>query len=114
MAEEEVVPKARLSEAMDALMKTDEGRELASKIRGKLKDLSDQFKNLEGDDKEKFIDEFRDKFSESFNDLRDSIKMKAGEGDFDEDYEPIHEGHGPPPNYVMFLIAILIVILVFG
>lgn len=115
MAEEEVVSDSRMKNAMDELMKTEAGRELAEKLRGKLKELNEQFKGLSGEDKKTFSSEFREKFSESFSDLKDSFKAKLVEdSDGDDGFVPPPTGYFPQPNYMLFLVAITLVILVFG
>ena len=116
MAQDDVVgnSNSRMREAMDELMKSEEGRQLADKLKGKLKELNDQFKGLSGDDKKKFAEEFRDKFTESFGDLKDSLKMKVGDDFSDDGSIPTQTNFAPQPNYVLFLVAIIIVVIVFG
>lgn len=122
MAGDEGFSGSRMKEAMDELAKSEGGRELAEKLRSKLKQLNDQFKGLSGDDKSKFLDEFREKFSDSLGDLKDSLKMNIGgnvDGEFrirDDENEPTQPPieHLPQPNYMLFLLAIVIILVVFG
>lgn len=112
-------PKAK--GALDELLKTEEGRELAAKIRIRLKELNEQFKGLTGDDKKEFIDNFREKFSDSLGDLKDSLREKISgspDGQFkikDDNSQippPVH--YGPQQNYMLFIGAIVIVLILFG
>lgn len=103
---------------IEELMKTPEGRDLADKIRNKLIDLNTQFKNLSPDDKIKFADEFKVKFQETFEDLKDSLKAQLGSdlnGESDDfSDEQIPSNYGPQPNYFLFLIAFILILLLFG
>lgn len=111
-----------MKEAMDELAKSEEGRELAGKLRAKLKEMNDQFKGLSGDDKTKFLSEFREKFSDSLGDLKDSLSMKIGDN-VDGEFK-IREDESEPtrpltdliaqPNYMLFLFAIALILIVFG
>lgn len=102
---------------IEELMKTPEGRDLADKIRNKLIDLNTQFKNLSPDDKQKFAEEFKGKFQETFEDLKDSLKAQLGSDlsdETDEFNEQIPSNYGPQPNYFLFLIAFILILLLFG
>lgn len=119
MANEEVFSQSRMKSAMDDLMKSEEGRKFADELRTKLKDLNDQFKGLSGTDKELFLKEFKTKFADTLGDLKESLKMQVGDevdGNFKirDDTEPIFTDFPPQPNFMLFLFAILLVILVFG
>ncbi|KAG5678194.1 hypothetical protein PVAND_007887 [Polypedilum vanderplanki] len=106
--------------AIDELMKTPEGQALADKIRNKLKDLNTQFKELSPEDREKFTKDFQEKFSETFQDVKESIKARM---DQNPDYASAEEEReipinnfrvAPEPNYFFFLIAFIIVLVIFG
>lgn len=120
MAEDQVFKNPHIKSAMDELMKTEEGKKLAEKLENKLKELSDKFQGLSGDEKKKFMGEFREKFSDSFGDIKDSLKMKVGEnvngGDFK--FQEEESGSTSPlnyqTNYLPFLIALLFIVLIFG
>lgn len=122
MAGQEGFSSSRMKDAMDELAKSEGGRELADQLRSKLKELNDKFKGLTGDDKTKFLDEFREKFSDSLGDLKDALKINVGgnvDGEFrirDEENESTQPpmGNSPQPNYMLFLLAIVIILLVFG
>lgn len=115
MAEEKVVENSRMKEAMAELMKTEAGRELAEQLRSKLKAMNDQFKGLSDEDKKNFAGEFREKFADSFNDLKDSFKEKLGDGFNGADQSaPPPSRYTPEPNYYLFLIAIAVILIVFG
>lgn len=97
------------------LMKTSEGRELADKIREKLKDLNSQFKNLSPDDKRKFSNEFQGKFAETFNELKNVLKQKfESEEKPDEFIEEFSENYEQNTTYFVFIVAILIILMLFG
>jgi hypothetical protein len=102
--------------AIDELMKSPEGQQLADKIRDKLKDLNVQFKGLSQDDKKKFVSEFQGKFSETFEELKESLKAKmdpdTGEQEEENPFDNMR--HSSQPNYTLFLIASIILLLVLG
>jgi uncharacterized protein (UPF0305 family) len=121
MSDSPPIDTQKAKSAIDELMKTAEGQALADKIRDKLKDLNVQFKGLSQDDKKKFVDEFKGKFSETFEDLKSSLKMRMV--DDSSDFEAVEEAENIPiddfrystsPNYTLFLIAFIIVLVVFG
>lgn len=112
---------ARTANALDQLMKTPEGRELADQIRSKLKGLNEQFKGLSGVDKKQLVEEFKTKFADSLGDLKTNIKNNAGNdigGTFklrmesDDGENLVHSIL--PPNSRLFLLALLIIIVLFG
>jgi len=111
------------------LLKTENGRKMADEIRGKLTDLNEQYKGLEGDEKQKFIDGFKDKFRDALSGLKVAVanqldKAAGGDGsgetpDFVVDPTnapppPTPMRYSPTPNYTLFLIAFLFVVVVFG
>lgn len=116
--------KAKL--AMKELMKTPEGREIANKIKSRLKDLDVAFQGLKNSDKAEFMKKFKGKFSETFDDLRESIKKNIiDSGDVESDDPSFEEDENipnnnfnvfqssPQPNYLLFLVAFLIILLLF-
>lgn len=122
MSVEEDFETPNMKSAMAQLMKSEEGRELASKLRTQLKKLNDQFTGLSGDEKTKFLDEFREKMGKHFGDLKEGIKSKMGgndDGDFkirDDSESSIPQSvvYNPSPNYLLFFIAFLLIVAVFG
>lgn len=120
MADQDTFETPRIKGAMDELMKSEEGRELASKLREQLTNLNNQFKNLKGEDKKKFLEEFREKMGDSFGTLKDTIKSKmaSGDGEFkfggEESSTPRSVVYDPSPNYWLFFIAFVAIIVVFG
>ena len=117
------IDHAKAKAAIDELMKTPEGQELAEKIRGKLKNLNMQFKGLSQDDKQKFVKEFQGKFTETFEELKDSLKsrldpdaqdsLSAGENE-DIPLSNLHNQYSPQPSYTLFLIAFIAILIIFG
>ncbi|CAO1332399.1 unnamed protein product [Diamesa tonsa] len=112
---------ARTASALEQLMKTPEGRELADQIRSKLKDLNEQFKGLSGVDKKQLVDEFKTKFADTLGNLKANLKNNAEDdigGTFkfrletDESENVVHSIL--PPNSRPFLLALLIIIALFG
>lgn len=113
---------ARTANALEQLMKTPEGRELADQIRSKLKGLNEQFKGLSGVDKKQLVDEFKTKFADTLGNLKANLKNNADEDDIggtfklrlesDETENTIHSFL--PPNSRPFLLALLIIIVLFG
>lgn len=115
---------AKAKFAMQELMKTEEGRKIADKIKARLRDLDVAFQGLGENDKQEFMKKFKGKFSETFDDLRESIKKnvidsEAPNDDFvggdtlpNDNINPLR--HTPQPNYGLFLVAFLIVLVVFG
>lgn len=121
MSDEEVFSNSRIKGAMSELMKTEDGRVLAENLRIKLKELNDQFKGLSGEEKLTFLHDFRNKFADSLGDLKDTLKIRTGErvdGEFkfqDGDGPmPPFENHAALTNFWPFLIAVLIILLIFG
>lgn len=120
MFDEKTFETPRMKGAMDELMKSEEGRELASKLREQLTALNNQFKNLKGEDKRKFLEEFKDKMSDGFGNLKETIrsKMTSGDGEFkfggEESSTSRSVVYDPSPNYWLFFIAFVSVIVVFG
>jgi hypothetical protein len=122
MASEDMFSNPRMKSAMEQLMKTDEGKELADKLKVKLRELNEAFKDLKGDDKLKFLTDFKEKFSESIGDLKDTLSMKMGD-EVDGEFKMREDDGGSPPppshyvaqpNYFLFLIAIVLVVLLFS
>jgi hypothetical protein len=110
-----------MKSAMAQLMKSEEGRELASKLRVQLKKLNDQFTGLSGNEKKEFLNKFREKMGEHFGELKEGIKAKLGgeDGEFkltdDEDSSiPQSIVYNPSPNYALFLVAFLVILAIFG
>ena len=119
MSEENEFTNSKVKNAMDEMMKSEEGRALAEQLRDKLKELNNQFKGLDGDEKKKFLSEFREKFSEKLGDLKDSLNINLGESENGQFKFHNDEGSVPPPvaytpNYLTFIVAILLVVLLFG
>ena len=112
---------ARTANALEQLMKTPEGREVAEQIRSKLKGLNEQFKGLSGVDKKHLVEEFKTKFADSLGNFKANLKNNAGDdigGTFklrmesDEAENIVHSIL--PPNSRLFLLALLIIIILFG
>lgn len=112
---------ARTANALEQLMKTPEGRELADQIRSKLKGLNEQFKGLSGVDKKQLVDEFKTKFADTLGNLKANLKDNAGDdigGTFklrlesDETESTVYSML--PPNSRPFLLALLIIVALFG
>lgn len=119
MSTEDGFAKSRMKGAMDELMKSEEGRELASKLRNKLKELNDQLTGLSGEEKKKFLGEFREKFSDSLGELKDNFKSSLGDSLDGEFKIRGDEGSSTPTservtNYFPLLFAIFVLVLVFG
>lgn len=119
----DVFGSSRMKDAIDELSKSEEGRNLAEKLRTKLKELNEQFKGLSGNEKAKFLSEFREKFSDSLGDLKDSLNLKVGENvdgefkmkeDANDAFRHTTEHNMLQPNYKLFLLAIVIVLFLFG
>lgn len=118
---------AKAKEAMDQLMKTPQGREIAEKIKAKLRDLDVQFQTLQGEDKKEFMKKFKGKFADSFDDLRETLKKNILDTEPEEDFvsgdsalPPFESTEFNPlrsvaqPNYKLFVVAFIIVLLIFG
>lgn len=119
MSEESLpVDAQKARSAIDELMKTPEGQQLAEKIREKLKGLNEQFKGLSKDDRQKFADEFKGKFTETFEDLKDSLRSSIeGNKDDQSDQELPNQNqfnYSPQQSYTLPLIASIIVLIIFG
>lgn len=129
MASEGELPfdPAKAKEAMDQLMKTPQGREIADKIKAKLRELDLQFQTLKDGDKKEFMKKFKGKFSESFDDIRESLRKNIIENEPEEDFMSGNDALPTPestefnplrsvaqPDYKLFLIAFIIILLVFG
>lgn len=117
MASDDLLAKPNIKVAMDELMKSEEGRELASKLRNKLKELNDQFTGLSGEEKKKFLGEFREKFADSLGEIKDSFKtLDDASGQFK--LRGDESDSVPTPvsitNYFPLLFAILVLAVVFG
>lgn len=113
----ETFQPSRLKEAMDELMKSEEGRELAENLRTKLKEMNEQFKDLSGEDKQKFVNEFRNKFADSLGNLQANLKQGNEENDefrFQNDEKSSFDSFNASTNYWPFLIAIFVILLIFG
>lgn len=111
--------KAKL--AMAELMKTPEGREIAEKIKTKLRELDVQFQGLTDIDKKEFMTKFKGKFTETFDDLRESIKKSVldDEPSIDDDLggnfeNPSQFQIDPQPFNWLFIAAVLFVVFVIG
>lgn len=122
MANQAMFDNPRMKSAMEQLMKTDEGKELADKLKLKLRELNEAFQDLKGDDKMKFLTDFKERFSDSMGDLKETLKMKIGE-EIDGEFKVREDGedsfaapsqHVLQPNYMLFLIAIVLVFLLFS
>lgn len=111
---------ARTANALEQLMKTPEGRELADQIRSKLAGLNEQFKGLSGVDKKKLVEEVKTKFAETLGNLKENLKNAGDDlgGTFklrvesDDADNTVHSLL--PPNSRPFLFALLIIIMLFG
>ncbi|CRL08749.1 CLUMA_CG021304, isoform A [Clunio marinus] len=111
MSDDSPFENSRMRGAMDALMKSEEGREIAENLKSKLKQLNDQFKDLNHGEKQKFLNEFRDKFSESIGSLKDTLGEKYGET-FEEEVPNAYTQQ--LLNYLPFMIGVTILLLIFG
>lgn len=118
MSDDEIFKGLRMKGGMEELMKSEEGRELATKLRSKLKELNDQFTGLSGDEKAKFLTDFREKFKDTLGELPKSFDNKLddnSDGTFKirEDISDF-----APQKYLMgyfpFLVAVFVIVLVFG
>lgn len=123
MSDDDVLnSNVRIKGAMDELMKTEEGRELAGKLKAKLKELSDQFEGMKVEEKKEFLNTFRKEFSSSLGDVKDKLKLQLGEkvdGEFrlhdDGDGSiPSPLNYAPQPNYTLFLVAVLLIVMIIG
>lgn len=119
---------AKAKFAMQELMKTPEGRKIADKIKARLKDLDVAFQGLGEGDKQEFMKKFKGKFTETFDDLRESIKKNVidnevpsieEEQDFlsdnalpNDNTNPLR--YTPQPNYWLFIVAFLIILFIIG
>lgn len=129
MASEGELPfdPAQAKEAMAQLMKTPEGREIAEKIKAKLRSLDLQFQGLKEGDKKEFMKNFKTKFADSFEDLRDSLKKNLIDNDQEDglsgdsglptssgstEFNPLRSV--AQPDYRLFILAFLIVVVLFG
>lgn len=111
--------KAKL--AMSELMKTPEGRQIAEKIKTRLRELDVQFQGLTDIDKKEFMSKFKGKFAETFDELRETIKdsvigeepsFEGEEGLNFENSSPF-QNNSQPFNW-LFIAAILIIVFVIG
>lgn len=111
--------KAKL--AMSELRKTPEGREIAEKIKTRLRELDVQFQGLTDIDKKEFMSKFKGKFTETFDELRESIRdsvigeepsYEGAEGGNFENSSPLQ--NNPQPFNWLFIVAILFIVFVIG
>lgn len=119
---DKISEKAKL--ALGDMMKTPEGRFLAEKVRTKLKDLNEQFKDLSQDDKIKFLKEFKDKFADSFDELKNNLKSQLENSKLESENDEFRlEGddddsssvpYSPQSNHILFLTAVIIILFVIG
>lgn len=117
MNDEEVFKSPRMKGAMDALMKSEEGREIAAKLREKLKALNDQFKDLTGDEKVTFLKEFKHKFADSLGDIAGGNLGVGGDSDGAFKIRGDEELLAPQTQffyYLPFILAFTFICLVFG
>lgn len=122
MSRDEIFSNPRIKGALDQLMDSEEGRELAQKLRTKLKELNDQFKGLPVEEKQQFLKDFSGKFSESMGDLKDTLSMKMGErvdGEFNFHDNERSQIRDPEVDdnfsyYWPFLGAVFVILLIFG
>lgn len=119
MSTDDGFEKSRMKGAMDELMKSEEGRELAAKLRNKLKELNDEYTVLPDEKKKDFLVEFREKFADSFGEIKDSIKSSLGDNPNGEFKLRGDESSSVPPpvafnSYAPLLFAIFVLVLVFG
>jgi hypothetical protein len=116
---------AKTKEALDQLMKTEQGREIAEKVKAKLRELDLQFQTLNEGDKKEFVKNFQRKFTDSFDDLRESIRKNILDPEEDlisgesalpasesTEFNPLHSVS--QPDYKLFIFAFILVVLVFG
>lgn len=118
MSDDDIFKGLRMKGGMEELMKSEEGRELATKLRSKLKELNDKFTGLSGDEKSKFLTDFREKFADSLGELPGSLNTKMD--DNPDGAFKIREDISDfaPQKYLMgyfpFLVAVFVIVLVFG
>lgn len=118
MSEDDTFSSPRMKSALDELMKSEEGRELAENLRNKLKELNNQFKGLSDDEKKSFVEKFRDRFSDSLGELKDTISMKMGEK-VDGEFRIQGDGEAEAAvssnyNFLPVLGAVLVLVVIFG
>lgn len=115
---ESPLSNSKTSSVLKELMSTEKGRELAEKIRVKLNELNDKFKQLSPEDKKKFKGEFKNKFSDSLQFLKNKIQSEDEDGVFrlHEDGEVVEPPSQPLvlPSYIYFFIAFLLLLSLFG
>jgi hypothetical protein len=111
---ESPISNPKTSSILQELMNTEKGRELAEKIRVKLNELNVKFAQLSPTDKKKFKSEFKNKFSESLQFLKNKIQNEDEDGQFRIHLE--EEGIQPHilPSYMYFYIAFLLLLSLFG
>lgn len=114
MGEEGMFTGGKLRGAMDELMKSEEGKALAEKIRGKLKELNDQYKDMSGEDKKNFKEQFGKKFQDLVGDLTDTLKNSPDDGTFQIRGDPAVQASAGFYNYLPFLLAVSFICLIFG
>lgn len=114
MGEEGMFKSSKLKGAMDELMKSEEGKALAEKIRTKLKELNDQYKDLTGDDKKNFKEQFGEKFKDLVGDLSETLKNTPDDGTFQIRDDPGVQALAGFYNYLPFLLAVSFICLIFG
>lgn len=114
MAQEDIFQGTKLAGAMEELSKTKEGRDIASKLQDKLKELNAQFVGFSDAEKKTFLEEFRKKFS---------MSLKSALPDPEEDVDGVFKLSGEEEiakipfsmfNYVPFLLAFAVICLLFG
>lgn len=117
MGEENIFESTRMKEAMDKLLKSEAGREMAGNLRSKLKELGEQYKGLSGDDKKEFLEDFQSKLQETLGGLNDALKVRS-EDEFNAEFRTEDDSESMPPvyarNYLPVLIAVVLLLLLFG
>lgn len=115
MGEEGVFSGSKLKGAMDELMKSEEGKALSEKIRAKLSELNAQYKELSGDDKKNFKEQFGQKFKDLVGELSDTLKNSPDDGTFQIRGDPgAVQASAGFYNYLPFLLAVSFICLIFG
>lgn len=70
-------PTTTATNALNDVMKTEEGRKMVANLREQLAKMGDKFKSMSPEEKEKFQKEFTAKFASSFDKLKGTVQEKV-------------------------------------